>query len=210
VTAARWSQGAAGPVLAAADPWWLRAACRGERTEVFFPETGKPTYAARLVCSQCPVRDTCLAAEMRLERALNAWERYGIVGGLSGRERAWLDPAAPRAGTRCPRPFRPREPAPEAVLPVLPPLAAIPPLALDRFRSRLQPGGCGTVWAGRKVRGRWPAFEYGQDRTRVQPRRLAWWLATGGDPGMVNGVTCGRALCMTVSCFSVDLAALAA
>lgn len=64
--------------------WRAQANCRGVDPAVFFPERGEPTGEAKRVCMQCVVRDDCL------EWALTSGERYGIWGGLSGRERRRL------------------------------------------------------------------------------------------------------------------------
>lgn len=60
--------------------WQLRSACRGVSPEIFFPESGQSTTAARRVCAGCPVRTECLAY------AVKNRERFGVWGGLSERE----------------------------------------------------------------------------------------------------------------------------
>lgn len=82
-----WSDGAAGPVLAAlasqdeADDWRWYAACAETDPEAFFPEKGGSTRDAKKVCAGCFVREQCL------EYALENDERFGIWAGLSERER---------------------------------------------------------------------------------------------------------------------------
>jgi WhiB family redox-sensing transcriptional regulator len=77
--------------------WQLRAACRGPKSELFFP----PTYPerkedrdereqqAKAICAVCPVRHECL------EFALHIREPHGIWGGLTEAERRVLIGAAP-------------------------------------------------------------------------------------------------------------------
>jgi len=61
--------------------WMERAACRGLPTDLFFPERGADTRAAKAVCAACPVSDDCY------EYAFASHERHGIWGGTSERER---------------------------------------------------------------------------------------------------------------------------
>lgn len=71
--------------------WQLRAACRGEHSQAFFPPDGerrlrrtiRETYA-KAICEGCPVRADCL------EHSLVARERYGVWGGLGELERRAL------------------------------------------------------------------------------------------------------------------------
>ncbi|HZR48126.1 MAG TPA: WhiB family transcriptional regulator [Streptosporangiaceae bacterium] len=62
-------------------PWAARAQCADADPELFFPPGDDPAAEARQICSQCPVRDDCLAY------ALDAGEQYGIWGGLDPAER---------------------------------------------------------------------------------------------------------------------------
>jgi WhiB family redox-sensing transcriptional regulator len=64
--------------------WQSDAACSDVDPEIFFPERGGSSKAARAVCSQCQVRGQCL------EYALNNKEQFGIWGGTSERERRRL------------------------------------------------------------------------------------------------------------------------
>jgi WhiB family redox-sensing transcriptional regulator len=64
--------------------WQTHARCTEVDPEIFFPERGGSSKAARQVCSQCSVRDQCL------EYALNNKEQFGIWGGTSERERRRL------------------------------------------------------------------------------------------------------------------------
>ena len=61
--------------------WMARAACRGMDPELFHPDRGESTAAAKAVCASCPVRDDCL------EYALDAGEKLGIWGGASAKAR---------------------------------------------------------------------------------------------------------------------------
>jgi WhiB family redox-sensing transcriptional regulator len=64
--------------------WQAHARCAEVDPEIFFPERGGSSKAARAVCSQCDVRSQCL------EYALNNKEQFGIWGGTSERERRRL------------------------------------------------------------------------------------------------------------------------
>ena len=64
--------------------WQSQARCAEVDPEIFFPERGGSSKAAREVCSQCAVRSQCL------EYALNNKEQFGIWGGTSERERRRL------------------------------------------------------------------------------------------------------------------------
>lgn len=76
-------------------PAWMRdAACRGAGAAVWFTinDAGDDGDRARRVCSSCGVQHECL------DYALDARIRYGIWGGLSGRERATLERRRRSAG----------------------------------------------------------------------------------------------------------------
>lgn len=64
--------------------WQAHARCTEVDPEIFFPERGGSSKAARAVCAQCSVRAQCL------EYALNNKEQFGIWGGTSERERRRL------------------------------------------------------------------------------------------------------------------------
>ena len=64
--------------------WQERALCAQTDQEAFFPEKGGSTREAKRVCLSCDVRGECL------EYALAHDERFGILGGLSERERRRL------------------------------------------------------------------------------------------------------------------------
>jgi WhiB family redox-sensing transcriptional regulator len=64
--------------------WQVNARCTEVDPEIFFPERGGSSRAARAVCADCKVRLECL------EYALNNKEQFGIWGGTSERERRRL------------------------------------------------------------------------------------------------------------------------
>lgn len=66
-------------------PQWMdRALCAQVDGDLFFPEKGGSTKAAKTVCGLCEVREECLAY------ALANDERWGVWGGYSERERRRL------------------------------------------------------------------------------------------------------------------------
>jgi WhiB family redox-sensing transcriptional regulator len=74
------------PPAAPAIAWLVRAACRGEDPELFFPISAKgPGHAqherAKSICRRCPVRTPCLDYAMRRR------EEHGIWGGTDPEER---------------------------------------------------------------------------------------------------------------------------
>lgn len=75
--------------LGLAEGWeWARdGLCAQTDPEVFFPEKGQSSAAAKRICVACPVRSACLDA------ALARRERFGVWGGLSERERRRLQHA---------------------------------------------------------------------------------------------------------------------
>lgn len=68
--------------------WFAEAACAGLDIDLFFPERGETTSAAKAVCAGCPVRDECREFGMR--------ERFGVWGGASERERKTLRREQPK------------------------------------------------------------------------------------------------------------------
>lgn len=95
------------PVPSPGADWRLRARCRNEDPEIFFPAGDPPdpfderNTEALTVCARCPVVAECLAeALVRIP--------FGIAGGMTARERAELRIARQRA-----RP-RPNQSAPTA------------------------------------------------------------------------------------------------
>lgn len=61
--------------------WQDNANCRGANADLFFPERGASTRAAKAICRECQVRVECL------EFAISTGEKFGIWGGMSERER---------------------------------------------------------------------------------------------------------------------------
>lgn len=79
-------------------PWgetWLEfAACREIGLEPFFPDDGcgrggntEDVRAAKRICAACPVRRKCLDAALYYERTTAKYDRAGVWGGYTGRER---------------------------------------------------------------------------------------------------------------------------
>lgn len=66
------------------EQWRDIALCAEVDPELWFPERGEPSTAAKLVCGWCPVRAECLAF------ALERNEQFGVWGGLSAMERRRL------------------------------------------------------------------------------------------------------------------------
>ena len=64
--------------------WRGSALCAQTDPEIFFPDKGESTMAAKRVCAGCEVRAECL------QEALDRGERFGVWGGLSERERRAL------------------------------------------------------------------------------------------------------------------------
>ena len=64
--------------------WRELALCAQVDPELFFPEEGQPSRAAKRVCAGCSVKAECLEDALRLHTP------YGIFGGLSEDERRRL------------------------------------------------------------------------------------------------------------------------
>lgn len=69
--------------------WVSGAICSQTDPDIFFPEVGRPTAAARLVCQGCPVKTACE------EWATDAGERFGVWGGINARARGHAKVASP-------------------------------------------------------------------------------------------------------------------
>jgi WhiB family redox-sensing transcriptional regulator len=65
-------------------PMRANGLCAETDPELFFPEKGGSTAAAKALCEKCAIRADCL------DYALAHGERFGIWGGLSERERRRL------------------------------------------------------------------------------------------------------------------------
>lgn len=61
--------------------WRRHSACRGLDSEIFYPATDEDAVAAKLVCEECSVQETCL------EFALQGREKEGVWGGATEKER---------------------------------------------------------------------------------------------------------------------------
>ena len=61
--------------------WQDYANCKGADPDLFFPERGASTRAAKAICRECTVRQDCL------EFAITSGEKFGIWGAMSERER---------------------------------------------------------------------------------------------------------------------------
>lgn len=71
--------------VAGARPWLDSALCAQVDPDVFFADRGGSTREAKKICSRCPVRTECL------QDALDRGDvDYGIIGGLTPRERRRL------------------------------------------------------------------------------------------------------------------------
>ena len=71
--------------------WMDDALCAQTDPEIFFPEKGGSTLAAKRVCAACPVRAECLEYALADERTSYVTPfHYGVYGGLSPRERRAL------------------------------------------------------------------------------------------------------------------------
>ncbi|MFF3643431.1 WhiB family transcriptional regulator [Streptomyces sp. NPDC002564] len=71
------------PADAPAPGWEVDALCAQTDPELWFPEIGQSSRAAKQICATCPVRANCL------DYALARTHLTGIWGGLSERER-WM------------------------------------------------------------------------------------------------------------------------
>lgn len=61
--------------------WKKDAACKGMDIAIFFPKRGEPNSQAIKVCNSCSVTEQCLAY------AMDNFEKYGVWGGRSERQR---------------------------------------------------------------------------------------------------------------------------
>jgi WhiB family redox-sensing transcriptional regulator len=65
--------------------WMSQAACRGEPTELFYPNEEHDAGPAQTICAGCPVRSDCLAHALANFRAASD---AGVWGGTTEHERA--------------------------------------------------------------------------------------------------------------------------
>lgn len=208
MSARYWSDGAAGPVLKAADRVdWSTRACNGADPELFFGPDGEPeadrqkrVAAASALCAACPlpVRQACLSGALAAEAGQGNSTRFGIYAGLGPRDRYKLDLRSRQRHTAT-NPALRRVGVQGRALPEL------PEKQLARFVSLIRPGGCGDTWAGKTDKRGNPDFQFGTGCLHVAPRRLVWKLATGTDPGsLLVWQRCGDRLCMTPECLTTD------
>lgn len=67
-------------------PGWMRDGdCLGMDTEIFFPDRGHDSRAARRICRPCPVKTKCLEFALSLPR-----NPYGIWGETTENDRKAL------------------------------------------------------------------------------------------------------------------------
>jgi WhiB family redox-sensing transcriptional regulator len=69
------------PCIERPPEWHKLASCRDVEPEIFFPERGDSTKAARQVCARCPVARQCL------EHAVSFPEHSGVWGATVEPER---------------------------------------------------------------------------------------------------------------------------
>jgi len=70
-----------GLLMSGVQAWQSTGNCLDKDPDLFFPERGASTRAAKAICNACEVRVECL--EFALENRIS----FGIWGGKSGRER---------------------------------------------------------------------------------------------------------------------------
>lgn len=81
---------------------WAKAACLGGDRELWFVEGNDSTAnadrrTAKQTCLICPIRPGCLDSAMAEEDGRGESGRYGIRGGLSGKQRYALSQRLPGA-----------------------------------------------------------------------------------------------------------------
>lgn len=77
------------PVIPQSLAWQSEAACLDQDPDIFFPEQGGSSKAARAICADCKVKRECLAY------ALANNEQFGIWGETSERQRRKLRKVTP-------------------------------------------------------------------------------------------------------------------
>lgn len=164
--------------------WARRAACRGERLAVFFPDKGGDIGPARAICASCPVRRDCFEDAMKTGDV-----EWGIRAGMTPRERQrarrrWLTDTLELPPIR-----RTRD-------------NAVPRLTAAehaRFEAKLRRkrNGC-RVWTGgvdrRRRCGRLHLNRCGVEM-HVMPHRIAFVAYHGRQPQGLIRQTCGDSLC---------------
>jgi WhiB family transcriptional regulator, redox-sensing transcriptional regulator len=66
--------------------WMDEGLCAQVDPEIWFPEKGNPTAAAKAICRRCPSRQPCL------QYALDNNIRFGVWGATSERQRRDMRP----------------------------------------------------------------------------------------------------------------------
>lgn len=69
--------------------WQNDALCAQVGGDIFHPETGRSAKEAKRVCRVCPVQQACLMW------AVDTGQEFGVLGGLSARERKSLSRGRP-------------------------------------------------------------------------------------------------------------------
>lgn len=70
-------------------PWAVDALCAQIGGDIWHPEVGNSAAEAKRVCQSCPVQGACL------QWAIDTEEPFGVLGGLSARERTRLKRGQP-------------------------------------------------------------------------------------------------------------------
>jgi hypothetical protein len=66
--------------------WVDFAACRGARTDMFFPTDGRITPEVKAICDSCPVAFDCLVEAFKV----TSDNDFGIRGGMTAKKRRVL------------------------------------------------------------------------------------------------------------------------
>lgn len=61
--------------------WQLKGSCRGLDPNFFHPSKGESSDTPKMMCKNCPVKESCLSF------AIVNFEKFGVWGGTSERER---------------------------------------------------------------------------------------------------------------------------
>ena len=64
-----------------------QARCLGDDTEKWFTEDPDAERELLRICSDCPVRQTCLNEQLAFEGSSGRSNRYGVFGGLTPTQR---------------------------------------------------------------------------------------------------------------------------
>jgi WhiB family redox-sensing transcriptional regulator len=72
--------------------WRHNASCRGSDANLFHPRKGELFDTPKMMCKNCPVKEECLAF------AIVNFEKFGIWGGTSEKERRVIRNTLVKAG----------------------------------------------------------------------------------------------------------------